>query len=166
MAGTHCLRSWSVTQKFVTLSSGEAELMALVKASTEAIGLTQLAASWGLTLDARVHVDSSAALAVVQRRGCGKLRHVRIGHLWVQELASEELVSFVKVRGAVNPADLMTKHLPGKVIDRLTPLVSQFPQEGEAESRLALQCIGDLRPCRRAPFGRGGVSAQCTIGAL
>ena len=141
VVGTHCLRSWSVTQKFVTLSSGEAELMALVKASAEAIGLTQLAASWGLVFDANVHVDSSAALAVVHRRGCGKLRHVRIGHLWVQELASEELVSFMKVRGTANPADLMTKHLPGKVLDRLIPLVSQAPREGQAESRLAIHAV-------------------------
>ena len=144
MAGTHCLRSWSVTQKFVTLSSGEAELMALVKASAEAIGFTQLAASWGLVFDASVHVDSSAALAVVHRRGCGKLRHVRIGHLWVQELASEELVRFMKVRGTANPADLMTKHIPGKVLDRLTPLVSQMPREGQAESRLAIHRVSEL----------------------
>ena len=83
--GTHCLRTYSVTQKCVSLSSAEAELYALVRASAEAIGICQLAATWGLQLVGEVHVDSSAALAVTQRRGCGKLRHVRIGHLWVQE---------------------------------------------------------------------------------
>ena len=56
-------------------------------------------------------MDSSAALAVTNRKGCGKLRHVRIGHLWVQELAGEEMVTFGKVRGTANPADLMTKFL-------------------------------------------------------
>ena len=84
-AGGHCVRTWSVTQKAVSLSSGEAELMALVKATSEAIGVQQLAASWGLKFDIGVHVDSSAALAVTARKGNGKLRHVRIGHLWVQD---------------------------------------------------------------------------------
>ena len=39
LLGAHPIKGYSVTQRFVTLSSGEAELMALVKASSEAIGL-------------------------------------------------------------------------------------------------------------------------------
>ena len=39
-----------------------------------------------------VYVDSSAALAAVNRKGCGKLRHVRVGQLWVQQLAEEDEV--------------------------------------------------------------------------
>ena len=112
MCGSHCLRTFSVTQKFVTLSSGEAELMALVKATSEAIGLAQLGAGWGMSLAATVFVNSSAALAVTARRGNGKLRHVRIGHLWAQELAASEEVWFRKIPGEQNPADLLTKHLP------------------------------------------------------
>ena len=88
-------------------------MMALVKASSEAIGLCQLASGWGLVMKAEVFVDSSAALAVTDRRGCGRLRHVRKGHLWVQELALAEEMAFRKVRGDANPADLMTKYLVG-----------------------------------------------------
>ena len=139
MLGKHCLRSYSVTQKFVTLSSGEAELMALVKATSEAIGLTQLAEGWGINLRANVFVDSSAALAVTNRKGCGKLRHVRIGHLWIQEVADGDAVSFGKVRGEVNPADLATKHLAAGKRELLTPLISQHALAGEAKSRLRLQ---------------------------
>ena len=43
MRGKHHLKSWSVTQKRVTLSSADAELVALVKASTETIGVLQMA---------------------------------------------------------------------------------------------------------------------------
>merc|ERR1711867_90210 len=79
LLGAHPIKGYSVTQRCVTLSSGEAELMALVKASSEAIGICQLAESWGMGMSANVHVDSSAAIAVTDRKGCGKLRHVRIG---------------------------------------------------------------------------------------
>ena len=40
MLGSHWIKSWSSTQKFVALSSGEAELIAVVKMSTELIGNT------------------------------------------------------------------------------------------------------------------------------
>ena len=68
----------------MTLSSAEAELLAAVKASGEALGMLQLL-SVGVPMTASIMVDSSAALAVVARKGNGKLRHVRVGHLWVQK---------------------------------------------------------------------------------
>ena len=138
MSGSHGIRSWSTTQKCVALSSGEAELMALVKATCEAIGLAQLAKGWGLEFQVSVHVDSSAALAVTARKGNGKLRHVRIGHLWVQELAESDAVVFSKVRGTENPADLMTKYLPAGKAGPLSLALAQRPRVGHAKSRLAL----------------------------
>ena len=153
MRGTHCLRTWSVTQKFVTLSSGEAELMALVKAASEAIGMAQLAVGWGLHFEVSVHVDSTAALAVAARKGNGKLRHVRIGHLWVQELAEAEAVAFRKVKGTENPADLMTKYLPAGKAGPLSAALAQYAREGHAATRLALSRLGakSLKP----PTGLG-----------
>ena len=111
MRGAHCLRTYSVTQKNITLSSAEAELIALVRCTSEAIGISQLAQGWGISLEAHIFVDSSAALSIATRRGVGKLRHVRIGHLWVQERAAEGEVHFRKVPGEENPADLCTKFL-------------------------------------------------------
>ena len=73
----------------VTLSSAEAELVAAVKTCAESIGLTQLAMDWGIHLSAQVHVYPSAAIGVAKRKGNGKLRHVRVGTLWIQELVEE-----------------------------------------------------------------------------
>ena len=111
MLGGHCLRTHSVTQQCVSLSSAEAEFLALVRASSEAIGLSQLAASCGLQLAGEVFGDSSAALAVIHRRGCGKLRHVRIGHLWVQEAQASGTLGYRKVAGTLNPADFANQTL-------------------------------------------------------
>ena len=87
MVGGHYIKSWSSTQKTIALSSGEAELTAAVKSSSETIGLTQLGGDWGLNLEGEIFVDSTAALGVVARKGAGKLRHVRVGMLWIQERA-------------------------------------------------------------------------------
>ena len=117
MRGQHHVKSWSITQKRVTLSSAEAELGALVKASAEAIGIVQMAEGLGDKVSAEVYVDSSAALSVTQRKGTGKMRHVRIGQLWVQEAAEQGELSYKKVKGTGNPADLGTKHLTAKKIE-------------------------------------------------
>ena len=100
--GEHHLKSWSVTQKRVTLSSAEAELGALIKTSTETIGILQMAEGLGRSTNAEIMVDSSAALSVVGRKGCGKLRHVRVGQLWVQEVAEAEELKYRKINGDEN----------------------------------------------------------------
>ena len=167
MRGSHCLRTYSVTQKNVTLSSAEAELKALVRASCEGIGTAQLSQGWGLPVTIGVYVDSSAALAVTARRGSGKLRHVRIGDLWVQEAAANGDVSYRRVPGSTNPADLLTKHL-------LAPLRAQHVERlglrwatGHGSGQLH---VHSARICRASPSsssrpwcptetpGRGGVS--------
>ena len=117
--------------------------MALVRASVEAIGLTQLAESWGISLAANIFVDSSAALSVVSRKGNGKLRHVRIGHLWVQEAAEKGELVYRKVLGSANPADLMTKHLAAGRIEDLVRRLSQGAMTGSAHSRLQLDALAE-----------------------
>ena len=99
MIGSHLLKSWSTTQKSIALSSGEAELIALVKCSTEVIGLLQMLTDWGETCAGELFVDSTAALGVVGRRGCGRMRHVRVGDLWLQEKREEGELKFQKILG-------------------------------------------------------------------
>ena len=102
----------------VTLSSAEAELMAIVRASTKGIGLAQMARSWGVELQARVLSDSAAALAICHRKGNGKLRHVRIGHLWIQEASDSGCIAYTKVRGEANPADMADRRSPQAHLSR------------------------------------------------
>ena len=136
LRGTHHVKSWCITQKRVTLSSAEAELGALVKAASETIGILQMVEGLGREVTGEVFVDSSAALAVVNRKGCGKLRHVRVGQLWVQELAEEEEVQFRKVLGDDNPADLSTKYLTRIRMDKLIDIIHLRDKEGKAQEGL------------------------------
>ena len=54
MIGGHSIKSYSSTQKTIALSSAEAELTAAVKCSCETIGITQLAADWGLHMNGNI----------------------------------------------------------------------------------------------------------------
>jgi hypothetical protein len=136
MIGQHYIKSWSSTQKTVALSTAEAELTALVKCSCELIGILQMAAEWNLPLQGELFADSSAALGVVGRKGAGKLRHVRVGQLWIQEKAESGALQFHKVRGDSNVADLLTKPLRESEIDKYIEVAGMYKASGRA--RLAL----------------------------
>ena len=132
MLGRYVLKSWSSMQKSITLSSGEAELVAAVKMSTELTGIAQLAYDWGLEWDCRLHVDSSAAIRVTSRGGNGKMRHVREGMLWIQEKVEEGELGVKKVRGEDNPSDILTKHVSASINDKHMAMMREHYQEGRA----------------------------------
>ena len=69
MLGNHVIKSWSSSQPIITLSSGEAELYALVKAASQAQGIASLMFDFDKNVCITVHTDSTAALGIVHRRG-------------------------------------------------------------------------------------------------
>ena len=66
---------------------------------------------FGVEVSATVHTDASAAIGIVRRAGLGKLRHLNVRYLWLQDKVREEDFELLKVPGLANPAGLMTKHL-------------------------------------------------------
>ena len=116
--GHHLLKSWSTNQQVIALSSGEAGLYALTKGAAPTLGIVSMARDMGETLRAVVHSDSSAALAMSQRVGLGKVRHIDVQYLWIQERHSARELDLRKVNGEHNPADLLTKGVPQEVLKR------------------------------------------------
>ena len=82
--GGSAIKRWSLTQATVTLSSGEAEYLALVKAACEGIGIQALARDLGWEMRLIIHVDSSTARSIANRTGVGKLRDIETRVLCVQ----------------------------------------------------------------------------------
>jgi len=103
------LKTWSSTQASIAQSSGEAEYYALVRAASEALGMQSIMRDLGWYCKIRLLVDSSAAKSIASRTGLGKLRHLEIKFLWLQECVRRGKVVLSKVRGDINPADVLTK---------------------------------------------------------
>merc|ERR1739836_175722 len=76
MIGDHCIKSWAKTLPVLALSSGEAELMAVVKGTTEALGLQALFSDLGMSKKIAVRSDATASIGIVSRIGLGKVRHL------------------------------------------------------------------------------------------
>ena len=51
---------------------------------------------------------------MASRGGLGKVRHLEVRHIWVQELIQEKKIKLIKVNGKTNPADVLTKPI-GKI---------------------------------------------------
>ena len=120
MWGLHCLKSWASTQATVALSSAEAELYALTKGASQALGVMTLLEDFGIKTRSTLHTDASAAIGIVRRAGLGKLRHLNVRYLWLQDHLRSGQMDLRKVAGVANAADLVTKHLgPGKAKDHL-----------------------------------------------
>ncbi len=134
MFGSHLEKHWSTTQKIVTFSSGEAERAGIVKASAEALGLQSLAKDLGFDRQVSVYADSSAAIGICKRSGIGRVRHLAVGQLWVQEKVRSGEITLCKVLGTDNPADLLTKHVPRDTADHLLWRICVSREEGRAES--------------------------------
>merc|ERR1712079_652887 len=104
------------TQVSVALSSGEAELVSLVRGACEGLGTRSLAEDLGGRPRIAVFTDASAAVGMTQRSGVGRVRHLDTRLLWVQDKVREKELTVGKVDGKLNPADVLTKYLGSDVM--------------------------------------------------
>ena len=134
MMGASTLKHWSTTQSTIALSSGEAELSGIVKGASLGLGFQSTAADLGITVRLRIHSDSSAAIGISRRRGLGKIRHLSVGDLWVQERLRNGDFELVKILGTQNPADVLTKFTDKPTLNNMTSKMNIHPEQGRAET--------------------------------
>ena len=60
-------------------------------------------------MDVVVCIDSSAAKSVANRVRLGKLRHLEVKYLWLQEVVKDRRLTVHKIPGQKNPSDVLTK---------------------------------------------------------
>ena len=84
--GNHCIKSWSNIQHYITTSSVESEGVAMVKAVSEGLGIARILEELdGVDIGVEVRSDAQSALGMLEREGVGKVRHVDVGILWLQQ---------------------------------------------------------------------------------
>ena len=133
MLGRHCLKAWAKTQAVIALSSAESELYGIVRASCEGLGLGTLLKELGREVKCRVHVDASAAIGVVERKGLSKVRHLETDTLWLQEAQARRMMPLRKILGKINPADLMTKQVSARLMSEHLDRMNLVYEDGRAE---------------------------------
>ena len=117
MWGCHCVKTWSVNQGYIALSSGEAEYYGAVRGASQGLGLVAMLKDLGVEINdaaderagIELCVDASAAVGIASRRGLGKQRHIELNELWLQDQVARGRVAIRKVDGRVNFSDSLTK---------------------------------------------------------
>ena len=112
------LKAWSKRMAVISLSSGESELAAVVRAGAEGLGLRALLGDFGISVGIHLKSDATAAIGMVHRLGLGKVRHLAVGDLWIQERVRSGDLRISKWPGSENPADMHTNNLPAVDIAR------------------------------------------------
>jgi hypothetical protein len=115
MIGKCLVKHWAKTQTTISLSSGESELHGIAQGCAQAIGVQSLLTDMGWRLPLTVHSDATAAIGIARRKGLGKIRHLDVTDLWIQDKIRNKSIKLVKVLGADNMADVLTKY-----VDRAT----------------------------------------------
>ena len=64
-----------------------------------------------------IRTDASAAIGIVSRIGVGKVRHIEVNQLWLQEKVYKGEVVIEKVDTKCNLADALTKPLSEEDMD-------------------------------------------------
>ena len=112
------MKWWSKTQPTIALSSGEAELAALVRATSEGLGMLATFQEFGFKAQLKIKGDAIAAIGIVKRQGLGRVRHLAVADLWIQQRAKEGSVVYEKLPGRDNTSDIMTKPIESDVLNR------------------------------------------------
>ena len=103
--GGRTVMARGVSQKIVALSSCESECWnVLAFYMGEKVPVVKML------------VDSSAAKAMLERKGVRKTRHVQARFLWLQDRVEEKELKVEKTPGAVNDADIVTKVQTGGIL--------------------------------------------------
>ena len=105
--GVH-VSSWARTQKAIATSSGESELSAMSAGEGEALGLRELLTDIGLPATILLRSDSTA-MGAATRQGLGRIKHVQVRDLALQQWIAHGRLTLQKVASAANAADLLTK---------------------------------------------------------
>ncbi|CAK0878447.1 unnamed protein product [Prorocentrum cordatum] len=72
----------------------------------------------GYPVDNVIETDSSSGKSITLRRGRGRVRHLDVRALWLQQLVAARAVQILKIPGAENRADVGTKLLDARTLRR------------------------------------------------
>ena len=138
MFGKHMIESSCARQATVALSSGEAEFYALTRGVAAGIMSQQIWEIINYKLPVVAKTDSTAGRGIAHRKGCGKVKHLSIRELWLQDFVQEGKVRVVKEPTKTNIADVGTKALPGS---RISELVRMMPLRRGLTAAILANCL-------------------------
>ena len=76
---------------------------------------------------------------ICRRRGLGRVRHLHVADLWVQDKIRCGAFSLTKIAGADNPADVLTTYVERPTMVKHLQTLRLWPEERRAASALVIE---------------------------
>ncbi len=118
--------SWvSQLQKIVTISTTEAEYVAVTEASKELIWLQGLLTELGFEQEMNVlHSDSQSVIHLAKNLAFhSTTKHIDLHYHFIRLLIEDGVLKLVKIAGSKNPADMLTKPITTEKLELCTASV-------------------------------------------
>ena len=78
--------------------------------------------------------DSTAAIGICRRRGLGRVRHLAVVDLWIQDRLRGGDFTLTKILGSQTPADVMTKFVDAGTLNKHLATLHLYDETGRANS--------------------------------
>ena len=105
----------------------------MVKGAGNAMGIRGVFQDMGIPHTIVLYTDSSAAKGISSRRGLGKVRHIELNELWLQDQVARGRIEVRKIRGEDNFSDSLTKHSNQEKIKQTMNATLQRVAQGRHE---------------------------------
>ena len=119
MIGNSAIRAFTKQQQILAKSSAEAELYAVNTIAGEAMSVQSMLKDMGIDIGIMLFVDAKATIGILHRHGLGKMKHLQVQQLWLQEGVRSGKFKLLKVATKDNLADIGTKPISGERIQYL-----------------------------------------------
>ena len=143
LLGAHLIHFSSRTQKAIALSSSEAELVSQVGVACEVLAVQNLLRECHIEMGITCKCDSSAARAIASRVGVGRLKHLELKHLWIQDHVQSGRIEIIWIPRAVNPSDGLT-HVSSEFSKHMSNLGLKFCTTQKSVNALSASSDGGV----------------------
>ena len=79
----------------------------------------------------QILTDSIAAIGITKRLGPGRVRHLEVKDLWIQDELRKGKLTVRHLPGESNPADLLTKFVPKPRLQKLASLIGMRTEDSD-----------------------------------
>jgi hypothetical protein len=132
LVGKCLVKHWAKTQTTISLSSGESDLHGIASGCAQALGVQSLMRDMGWTVPMTVHSDATAAIGIARRKGRGKIRHLDVTDLWIQDIRKNKQIKLINNLGTENVADVFTNYADRATLEKALANMCVFKLAGRS----------------------------------
>ena len=112
--GRHLLKAYTRKQKIIIRSSAEADLYAAALGASEAKEVQSMMCDLVFAVKPVLIIDAKATEHILHRHGIGKMKHIDVAHLWLQDEVKSNRLRVRRVKSEDKLADIGSKAISNK----------------------------------------------------